>query len=145
MDELELSFVYFSTRCKFTPILNCLVCLLHMYFPYFHIWENSYETTFQILWKPMHLLWFICKLRSTQQSERIWGEMWEEKMQFLLSSLTLKGSKKASQSLSLPPGVYIFSGSKLWRLFHYLFMNPKFLLFAMKINLVCIGPEEKIR
>lgn len=24
-------------------------------------------------------------------------------------------------------------------------MNPKFLLFAMKINLVCIGPEEKLR
>lgn len=91
----------FLYRCKFTTILNCLVCLLHMYFPYFYIWENSYETTFQILWKPMHLLWLICKLRSTQQPQRIWGEMWEGKMQFLLSSLTLKGSKKVSQSLSL--------------------------------------------
>lgn len=65
-------------------------------------------------------------------------------MQFLPSSLTLKESKKVSPSLSLLPGVYIFSGSKLLRLAHHLFMNPKFLLSAMEINIVCIGPEEKI-
>lgn len=43
------------------------------------------------------------------------GEKCEKKvcMQVLLSSLTLKGSKKLSPSLSLLPGVYIFSGSKL--------------------------------
>lgn len=67
-----------------------------------------------------------------------------EKMQFLLPSQTLKESKKVSPSLSLLPGVSTFSGSKLLRLVHYLYRNPKFLLSAMEINLVCIGPENYI-
>lgn len=49
--------------------------------------------------------------------------MREEKLQYLLSSLALQESKQVSPALYTLPDVYIFSGSKPWKLVHHLVWN----------------------
>lgn len=142
--ELELCFGYFSTGCKFTTILNRLLCLLQMDFNE----KINMKQHFKFSENPC-ICSGLCVNSGPHYSIRGFGEKCERKnynFTFLFGIIRIKTS--ISSFLPITRCLHLFRLKAMEACppfgVEQGVMNPKLPSSAMEIYLVCVGPAHKI-